>query len=129
MKKNLIPSFIFLLAISTLAFAQGDTYKGENLYQLKCGRCHFAYAPEKYSPEEWKTVVNEMGPLSGLDEDSEKDILDYLIEGASKKEKDALPTSPVLAGYVYTEFFSYENKVDTFDVHYLNLNIAGRLQR
>ncbi|NIM59981.1 MAG: porin [Candidatus Aminicenantes bacterium] len=129
MKERLILSFTFLLAISTVAFAQEDAYKGENLYQLKCGRCHFAYAPEKYSPEEWKIIVNEMGPLSGLNEDSEKIILGYLTEKAAMKERAALPTSPVLAGYVYTEFFSYENKVDTFDVHYLNVNIAGRLHQ
>ncbi len=129
MKKKLTSPFIFLLVISTIAFAQKNAYEGENLYQLKCGRCHFAYAPEKYSPEEWKTLVNEMGPLSGLNEESEKIILDYLTERASMKERSALPTSPVLAGYVYTEFFSYEDKVDTFDVHYLNVNIAGRLHQ
>jgi hypothetical protein len=127
MKKKFIFSFLFVMAISIMAFAQEDTYQGEKLYQLKCGRCHFAYAPEKYSSEEWKTLVNEMGPLSGLDEESRQIILDYLTEKADAKERGALPTSPVLAGYVYTEFFSYENKVDTFDLHYLNVSIAGRL--
>jgi hypothetical protein len=129
MNKKIIFSFLFLLGISALVFAQEDAYQGEKLYQLKCGRCHFAYAPEKYSPEEWKTVVNEMGPLSGLDEESEKIILDYLTEKATAKERGALPTSPVLAGYVYTEFFSYEDNVDTFDLHYLNVSIAGRLHQ
>ncbi len=129
MTKKITFSFLFLLGISALAFAQGDTYQGEKLYQLKCGRCHFAYAPEKYSPEEWKTLVNEMGPLSGLDEESERIILDYLTEKATAKESGALPTSPILAGYVYTEFFSYKDKVDTFDNHYLNISMAGRLHQ
>jgi len=129
MTKKIILSFLFFLGISALAFAQGDTYQGERLYQLKCGRCHFAYAPEKYSPEEWKTLVNEMGPLSGLNEESEKIILDYLTEKAIAKERGALPTSPVLAGYIYTEFFSYEDKVDTFDIHYLNVSLTGRLHK
>jgi hypothetical protein len=122
-------AILFLLVIfSPIAtFAQGDMNEGEKLYQLKCGRCHFAYNPQKYSSEEWKTIVNEMGPLSGLNKESEKIILDYLNKEASEKKRGALPTSPVLAGYIYTEFFSSESRVDTFDIHYLNINIAGRV--
>ncbi len=110
-----------------MVFGQADIYEGEKLYQLKCGRCHFAYNPQKYSPEEWKTIVNEMGPLSGLTKESEKIILDYLNKEASEKKRGELPTSPVLAGYIYTEFFSSKSSVDTFDIHYLNINIAGRV--
>ncbi len=127
MNKKFIFIFPLLIAISVVVFGQGETYTGERLYQLKCGRCHFAYAPEKYSPEEWKTIVNEMGPLSGLNEESEKIILDYLTQEASAKERGSLPTSPVLSGYIYTEFFSSKEIVDTFDVHYLNVALSGRL--
>lgn len=127
MTKKSILAFLFLTGISIVAFSQGDVYQGEKLYQLKCGRCHFAYVPEKYSPEEWKTLVKEMGPLAGLNEESEKIILEYLTQVSSAKERGALPTSPVFAGYVYTEFFSYEDKVNTFDIHYLNVALAGRL--
>ncbi|MEW5902216.1 MAG: hypothetical protein AB1715_12200, partial [Acidobacteriota bacterium] len=58
------PMLLFIyLSATAIAFAQGEIYKGERLYQLKCGRCHFAYSPEKYSAEEWDTVLKEMGPL------------------------------------------------------------------
>jgi len=119
--------YLAFLIFPIAVFSQGDTYQGEKLYQLKCGRCHFAYDAQKYSLEEWKTIVNEMGPISGLNEESERIILDYLEQEASKKERGTLPTSPVLAGYIYTEFFSSKDMVDTFDIHYLNINLTGRL--
>ena len=129
MRKKFIFTLILLISISTTAFGQGDTYEGEKLYQLKCGRCHFAYSPQKYSSEEWKTIVNEMGPLSGLNEKTEQVILDYLTQATSDKEKGALPTSPVLAGYIYTEFFASQGSTDTFDIHYLNIALSGRLHK
>ncbi len=127
MRNKIIFTFILLIAMCISAFSQGDVYEGEKLYQLKCGRCHFAYAPEKYSAEEWKTIITEMGPLSGLTGESEAYILEYLKQEAGGKEIGALPTSPVLAGYLYTEFFSSKDSVDTFDIHYLNFNLTGRL--
>jgi len=63
-KKGFLAVLLFLIILKTFALGQGDTYKGEKLYQLKCGRCHFAYSPEKYSPEEWKTVENEKKRIS-----------------------------------------------------------------
>jgi len=124
---KVITTFLFLLAICLLAFSQVDIYQGEKLYQLKCGRCHFAYEPVRYSPEEWKTIMTEMGSLAGLSKESEMKIFEYLKQKAEGKEKTTLPTSPVLAGYLYTEFFSSKDSVDTFDIHYLNLNLTGRL--
>lgn len=126
MRKKTILLLILFIAVSTAAFTQEDAREGEKLYQLKCGRCHFAYEPQKYSLEEWKTVVQEMGPVSGLTEKSEEAILTYLGQQSSKKEKD-VPTSPVLSGYLYTEYFASEASTDTFDLHYLNFNISGRL--
>ncbi len=87
MRKKTILLLILFIAVSTAAFTQEDAREGEKLYQLKCGRCHFAYEPQKYSLEEWKTVVQEMGPLSGLTEKSEEAILTYLGQESSKKEK------------------------------------------
>ena len=118
----------FLLTLLPLVMqAQSEAYQGEKLYELKCGRCHLAYAPQKFSVEEWKTVVKEMGPLSGLTEETEKSIMDYLEENAGEKKIGGLPTAPVLGGYIYTEFFSSKASTDTFDIHYLNVNLAGRL--
>ncbi len=85
------------------------------------------YAPQKMSIQEWNTVMKEMGPLSGLSEETEKAIFVYLEENAGKGKIGDLPSSPVLGGYIYTEFFSSPASTDTFDIHYLNINLAGRL--
>lgn len=127
MARKIVFTLLLFAGISSIAFSQGDVYKGEKLYQLKCGRCHFSYAPEKYSVEEWKTIITDMGPLSGLTKESEALIIEYLKQKAEGKESGALPTSPVLAGYLYTEFFSSKDSVDTIDIHYLNFNVTGRL--
>jgi len=120
--------FFFVLSLSPLSsYAQNEADQGERFYQLKCGRCHIAYLPQKYTIDEWKTVLREMGELAGLDKKGEEDLLGYLDREAARSEKRGLPTSPVLAGYLYTEFFSSKNSVDTFDMHYLNINLSGRL--
>ena len=115
----------FVLTLSL--YGQVSSDRGKELYELKCGRCHFAYAPQKYSFEEWKTIMTGMGSQSGLTEESEKSIMDYLQREASEGITGGLPTSPVLAGYIYTEYFSGPAMVDTFDIHYLNFSITGRL--
>jgi len=125
---RLYTGVVFLLTILPLMmYAQSDLYQGEKLYELKCGRCHMAYAPQKYSTGEWKTVMKEMGPLSGLNEETEKSIMNYLEENAGEKKIGGLPSAPVLGGYIYTEFFTSKASTDTFDIHYLNVNLTGRL--
>ncbi len=117
--------FVFVLGIYSAAFG---SVPGAKLYELKCGRCHEAYNPQKYSPNQWKTIIKEMGPLAGLNKESEKEILDYVVE-SSKKKDSKIPTDPVLDGYLYSEFFSSKDSVDTFDIHYLSINLSGRLHK
>ncbi|MCP5102583.1 MAG: porin [bacterium] len=118
--------FVFIAGIGNFTFGSAPLPTGAELYQQKCSRCHSAYSPQKYSPAEWKTIVKEMGPLSGLTKESEKAIMDYLSESSAKND-NGLPTSPVLGGYLYTEYFSSKDSVDTFDIHYLNINLSGRI--
>ncbi len=118
---------LFLLTLPVVLSAQGTADQAEQIYQIKCGRCHMAYAPQKYSLEEWQTVMQEMAPLSGLSGDSEKAVFKYLEQNSRKSNLGDLPTSPVLGGYLYTEFFSSKASTDTFDIHYLNVNLAGRI--
>jgi hypothetical protein len=116
-----------LLASAGFLNAGQSFLGGERLYRLKCGRCHAAYAREKYSAEEWRTVLQEMGPLAGLTEEMEREIFQFLAGASAAPEKKAVLTSPILAGYLYTEYFSSPDSVDTFDIHYLNVNLAGRI--
>lgn len=106
---------------------QGMSVAGKDLYELKCGRCHFAYSAQKYSLEEWKTIMTDMGPNAGLTAEDEAKILEYLEEFSSGGEGGGLPSSPVLSGYIYTEFFAGSSITDTFDIHYLNVGLTGRL--
>jgi hypothetical protein len=125
-ERPILGLFICLALVSPL-FSQSPTERGRELYELKCGRCHFAYAPQKYSVEEWKTVMAEMGYQSGLTKENEESIMGYLAAESGKGLTGGLPTSPVLAGYLYTEYFAGPAMTDTFDIHYLNLMISGRL--
>lgn len=126
-KSSFVTTVVFLLYVPATLLSQSSVYEAERLYNLKCGRCHFAYPPQKYTSGEWKTIIKEMGPLAGLDKKTEQTVLEYLQGEASRKEAGALPTSPFLTGYFYTEFFSSRDRTDTFDIHYLNINVSGRL--
>jgi len=120
---------VVLLAVGVAGPALGDEklLRSEEVYRLKCGRCHTAHEAGKYSGQEWETIVAEMGPLAGLDEETEETILAYLREAGGKGPTGGLPTGPVLSGYLYTEYFASEAAVDSFDIHYLNLGVSGRL--
>jgi len=120
-------AFLLVAAATVQASADDGVAELEKLYRLKCGRCHTAYPAEKYSGEDWETIVAEMVPRSGLDEETQEGILAYLRGAASKGSGGGLPTTPVLSGYLYTEYFASPAAVDTFDVHYLNLAVSGRL--
>lgn len=117
----------FLASFGSTALAQGDAEHGRRLYDLKCGRCHFAYEPAAYRLEGWKTIVRDMGPVAGLTAKEEADIIAYLATATEGTAGPGLPTAPVLSGYLYSELFSAKNIVDTFDIHYLNINLTGRL--
>lgn len=97
-------AFLFTL-IPLLAQAQSESYQGERLYELKCGRCHMAYAPQKFSAEQWETVMKEMGPLSELNEKTEKSIMGYLEENAGEKKIGGLSTAPLWRIYLCRVFF------------------------
>lgn len=129
-KKHILFLFLSILILGIIDFIpmNANLPEGAELYQGKCGRCHPLYSPKKYSPGEWATIMKEMGPLSGLDKETERAILGYLEKNSGKKES-GIPTGPILGGYIYSEFFSSKDSVDTFDVHYLNINLTGRLHK
>jgi len=125
-KRLLISLLSICLVAGLMAQAIEAGLSGEALYLQKCGRCHEAYKAEKYSAEEWETILHEMAPLSAMSPEEEENVLDWLKRTTGKRDRN-LPTAPVLGGYVYTEYFSSPASVNTFDAHYLNLNISGRI--
>lgn len=71
-------------------------------------------------------MVN-MGIQAGLTKEDEELIMEYLKAEVGKGMEKKLFTSPVLAGYIYPDFFSGPAITDTFDLHYLNLTVTGRI--
>ena len=55
----------------------------EELYEAKCGRCHAAYSPNSYGPEEWPGIVRSMRAQSGLTAEEEA-MLDKSAEAVRK---------------------------------------------
>ena len=76
--KRIVMIFLFGSLIPLSLLSQSGIERGKNLYELKCGRCHFAYVPQKYSFEEWQTIMTDMGHQSGLTEETENLIMEYL---------------------------------------------------
>lgn len=127
--KNRRAGLVCFLSLGLVSFLFGQTLieRGKEVYELKCGRCHATFAPRKYSFEEWKTVMANMGIQAGLTKEDEELIMAYLQAEAGEEIGKKFLTSPVLAGYIYTDFFSGPAITDTFDLHYLNLTVTGRL--
>jgi hypothetical protein len=129
MKRFIFLIFFVMTLIITSTAVDGRPVQadGKQLYENKCGRCHFIYAPAKHDIEEWKTIVADWRTAAGLDMESEKAILAYLEKESATVSSKNMPSHPVLSGYLYTEFFSAKNITDTFDIHYLSISLSGRL--
>ena len=56
------PSAANVTANTTLA----ELEQGRKLYLNNCGSCHQLYAPESFSPAQWKSVLNSMAPRTGM---------------------------------------------------------------
>jgi hypothetical protein len=55
-----------------------DMQAGRNLYINKCGSCHALVLPEKYSAEQWPSLVDKMEIKSKISPEEKKLILEYL---------------------------------------------------
>jgi hypothetical protein len=49
-----------------------ELQQGRTLYINYCGNCHGLYNPESYTPMQWKSIMNNMGPKTGM---SNSDLL------------------------------------------------------
>jgi hypothetical protein len=86
MKKHIIISSVFLLALSTstivissCAVSQKVQNKtGIQLWGENCGRCHNAPGPGEFSVSNWDIVGRHMRVRTNITETEEKKIIDYL---------------------------------------------------
>jgi hypothetical protein len=62
------PTSSDVTATATLAELQ----QGRTLYMNRCNSCHSLYSPDDYNSTQWKSIMSNMGPRSGM---SAADIL------------------------------------------------------
>lgn len=43
-----------------------DLQQGRTLYMNNCNSCHGLYSPDDYTPGQWKSIISNMGPRTGL---------------------------------------------------------------
>lgn len=58
-----------------------DLKAGRKLYVEKCGSCHALVLPEKHTPAEWRTAVEQMQAKSKITDEEKTLILSYLSKG------------------------------------------------
>jgi len=71
------PSISDVTANATLA----DLQQGRTLYINNCGRCHGLYSPDDLSGSQWKTVIPNMAPKTGLSSSDISLIIKYTTRG------------------------------------------------
>ena len=49
-----------------------ELQQGRTLYMNNCNSCHSLYSPDDYNPAQWKSIISNMGPRTGM---SSADIL------------------------------------------------------
>ena len=58
-----------------------DLQDGREIYSNRCGRCHWLHAPEKYSPDQWKTYLNKMRKRAKLNDAEYSLVEKYVNKG------------------------------------------------
>ena len=58
--------------------------KGEDLFNLKCGRCHGLPSPSEYTIVDWKPIIAAMAPKAKLNAEETNWVLAYVNANAKK---------------------------------------------
>lgn len=58
--------------------------KGEDLFNLKCGRCHGLPAPSEFTIADWQPIMKRMAPKAKLSADETNWVLAYVDANAKK---------------------------------------------
>ena len=58
--------------------------KGEDLFNLKCGRCHGLPSPGDFTVADWKPIIAAMAPKAKLNAEETNWVLAYVNENAKK---------------------------------------------
>ena len=58
--------------------------KGEDLFNLKCGRCHGLPSPSQFTIADWQPIMAAMAPKAKLNADETNWVLAYVNANAKK---------------------------------------------
>ena len=58
--------------------------KGEDLFTLKCGRCHGLPSPSEFTVADWQPIMTRMAPKAKLNAEETNWVLAYVNENAKK---------------------------------------------
>ena len=58
--------------------------KGEDLFTLKCGKCHGLPSPSGFTAAQWKPIMERMAPKAKLNAEETNWILAYVNANAKK---------------------------------------------
>lgn len=82
--------FVFWLLSAATAQAGSSPSEAENLYKLKCAKCHRLYEPSDYDDQAWTKWMKKMRKKAHLSDEQFKLISGYLDDLKNQKER-ALP--------------------------------------
>ena len=58
--------------------------KGEDLFNLKCGKCHGLPSPSEYTVADWQPIIAAMAPKAKLNGEQTNWVLAYVNTNAKK---------------------------------------------
>jgi mono/diheme cytochrome c family protein len=82
--KNVVDTSALYTPISTDVTANAtlaDLQQGRSLYINNCNSCHALASPDNYTATQWKTILNTMGPRTGMPASDILLVNKYLARG------------------------------------------------
>jgi hypothetical protein len=58
-----------------------ELQQGRTLYINNCGKCHGLYSPDSYSSTQWKSIMNNMAPNTGMSASEILLVTKYVTRG------------------------------------------------
>jgi hypothetical protein len=58
-----------------------ELQQGRTLYINNCNSCHGLYSPDNYTSTEWKSIISNMGPRTGMSSSEILLVTKYVTRG------------------------------------------------
>ena len=72
-----VPTAANVTANATLLELQ----QGRSLFIANCNKCHNLYSPDNYSPTQWKNILSNMAPRTGMSQAQIVLVTKYVCKG------------------------------------------------